>query len=443
MDILFYNHTKRENSTLRPTGAGDSRSVLLKEGTSIYNPTFIMADDVTEYNYCQWGVRYYYIRDIVVAKNQRFEVECALDVLATFKEEIGNVSAFSLYASSGFNDGIPDDRLSTVDTASIQSSNLGLFNAGATDGTYILQYATSASTKGPSGILWLSDSDAKVVSAALNETGFNDFLDNFAKQLVGAYDALISCRYVPLNWYALGTSGGTKSVVLAGYATSAAGKVPSDIVTYEGSISIPWQFSDFRNLSPYTSLLLYLPAYGFLEINPADVIGKSSLEISATCDGITGDVFYVVDNIARCSTNISSPIAIGTTGTNSFGVAGGLVSAGANLLGGNYMGATADLFGAALASTQRTVGVCGSNGGLAGVFANVGTSGMTVRLYSICHNTSDNPADMAASHGRPVRAVQGVVSGYNQFVNASVQCNAPDMIKQQINAYMNGGFYYE
>lgn len=443
MDILFYNLSKRENSTLRPSGAGDSRSVLLKEDTSIYNPTFIMADDVTEYNYCQWGSRYYYIRDIVVAKNQRFEVECALDVLATFKEEIGDVSAFSLYASSGYNDGIPDDRLSTVDTASIQSSNLGLFDAGATDGTYILQYATSSSTKGPCGILWLSDSDAKVVSTALNETGFNDFLDNFAKQLVGAYDALISCRYVPLNWYALGTSGGTKSVVLAGYATSAAGKVPSDIVTYEGSISIPWQFSDFRNLSPYTSLLLYLPAYGFLEINPADVIGKSSLEISATCDGITGDVFYVVDNIARCSTNISSPIAIGTTGTNSFGVAGGLVSAGANLLGGNVMGASADLFGAALASVQRTVGVCGSNGGLAGVFANVGTSGMTVRLYSICHNTSDNPADMATSHGRPVRAVQGVVSGYNQFVNASVQCNAPDIIKQQINAYINGGFYYE
>ena len=443
MDILFYNLSKRENSTLRPTGAGDSRSVFLKEGTSIYNPTFVMADDVTEYNYCQWGPRYYYIRDIVVAHNQRFEVECALDVMATFRDEIANVSAFSLYASSGFNDGIPDDRLSTVDTATIQSSNLGLFDAGAVDGTYILQYATSASTKGPCGILWLSDSDAKVVSAALNETGFNDFLDNFAKQLVGAYDALISCRYVPLNWYALGTSGGTKSVVLAGYATSAAGKVPSDIVTYEGSISIPWQYSDFRNLSPYTSLLLYLPAYGFLELNPADLIGKTSIEITATCDGVTGDVFYIVDNVARASTNISSPIAIGTTGTNSFGVAGGLVSAGANLLGGNYMGATADLFGAALASVQRTVGVCGSNGGLAGVFANVGTSGMTVRLYSICHNTSDNPADMAASHGRPVRAVQGVVSGYNQFVNASVNCNAPDEIKSRINSMLNGGFFYE
>ena len=443
MDILFYNLSKRENSTLRPSGAGDSRSVFLKEGTSIYNPTFIMADDVTEYNYCQWGPRYYYIRDIVIAHNQRFEVECALDVMATYRSDIANVSAFSLYASSGFNDGIPDDRLSTVDTATVSSSSLGLFDVGATDGTYILQYATSASTKGPCGILWLSDSDAKVVATALNETGFNDFLDNFAKQLVGAYDALISCRYVPLNWYALGTSGGTKSVVLAGYATRAAGKVPSDIVTYEGSISIPWQFSDFRNLSPYTSLLLYLPAYGFLELNPADLIGKTSIDITATCDGVTGDVFYIVDNVARASTNISSPIAIGTTGTNSFGVAGGLVSAGANLLGGNYMGATADLFGAALASVQRTVGVCGSNGGLAGVFANVGTSGMTVRLYSICHNTSDNPADMAASHGRPVRAVQGVVSGYNQFVNASVNCNAPDEIKSRINSMLNGGFFYE
>ena len=53
------------------------------------------------------------------------------------------------------------------------------------------------------------------------------------------------------------------------------------------------------------------------------------------------------------------------------------------------------------------------------------------------------PSSINAVQGQPVNAVGGVTSGYNEFVNASVECNAPNDLKEQINGFLNGGFYYE
>ena len=143
------------------------------------------------------------------------------------------------------------------------------------------------------------------------------------------------------------------------------------------------------------------------------------------------------------------PVAIGTTGTSPLSGLSSVVSgvgAGAMLGGpvGALAGAGAGAFLGYIQSSQRNIGSIGSSAGNASLFA--GPSGVTygtVELYLIGHNTSDEPADMATSHGRPVMAVQGVVGGYNQFVNASVNCNAPEDIKSRINAMLNGGFFYE
>lgn len=450
MDILFYNHTKRENSTLRPTGAGISRPVFLKEGTSIYNPTFIMADDVTEYNYCQWGVRYYYIRDIVVAKNQRFEVECALDVLATFKEEIGNVSAYCLYATSGYNAMLTDQRLSNKANAIVESTTAQLFTDIASTpvaGTFCLQYATSQATYGPCGCAHLGFQSARGVVAILSETGFTEWLDNLAKQFNGAYDSIISCMYLPFTWANSGTSAG--NIVLGGYDSGVVGYRPQSHYDYSCNISIPWQWSDFRNAQPYTSLIIHLPGAGLVELNPNDFIGQSSIEINASVDGITGSCVIYVGNVARVNASFGVPVAIGTTGSSPMAGLGSVVSgAGAGAMLGGPVGALAGLGAGAflgyLQSSQRNVGSIGSSAGNASLFASPsGTTYGTVELFLIAHDTSDEPADMATNYGRPVMAVQTPVAGYNQFTEASVSCNAPDMIKQQINGYLNRGFFYE
>lgn len=450
MDILFYNLSKRENSTLRPSGAGDSRSVFLKEGTSIFNPTFIMADDVTEYNYCQWGPRYYYIRDIVVAHNQRFEVVCSLDVMATYKEGIGNVRAYCLYATSGYNAMLTDQRLSNQATAIVARSTAQLFGDIASTpiaGTFCLQYATSNATYGPAGCVHIGFQSARGVVSILSANGFNEWLDNLAKQFQGAYDSIISCTYLPFTW--ANSDAGAGNIILGGYDTGVAGYRPQSHYDYTCNISIPWQWSDFRNSQPYTSLIIHLPGAGLVELNPNDFIGQNSIEINASVDGITGTCVIYVGSVARVNASFGVPVAIGTTGTSPLSGLSSVVSgvgAGAMLGGpvGALAGAGAGAFLGYIQSSQRNVGSIGSSAGNASLFA--GPSGVTygtVELYLIGHNTSDEPADMATSHGRPVMAVQGPVSGYNQFNDASVNCNAPDEIKSRINSMLNGGFFYE
>ena len=113
MYITLYTFSKRENSTKQPTGGVDVE-VVLKEDTSIYTPSFqLMSINAINYNYCKWNDKYYYINDIKYIGNSIYLIDCAIDVLATFKTEIGNTNAFILYGTKNFDVGITDNRLSS------------------------------------------------------------------------------------------------------------------------------------------------------------------------------------------------------------------------------------------------------------------------------------------------------------------------------------------
>ena len=54
---LWKNFEKRKNSTKQPTGAADaSKSVTLKDGTSIEQPVFIIQTNDFTYNYAKFAV---------------------------------------------------------------------------------------------------------------------------------------------------------------------------------------------------------------------------------------------------------------------------------------------------------------------------------------------------------------------------------------------------
>lgn len=98
IDITAYVFSKRSNSTKQPDTSGTDFSVSLKAATSYENPTFILNYSGTfEYNYMQWGSWYYFVTSVTQLRNDLLEINCKLDVLATFKAEIGATSAFVLY----------------------------------------------------------------------------------------------------------------------------------------------------------------------------------------------------------------------------------------------------------------------------------------------------------------------------------------------------------
>ena len=65
---VWSNFTKKRNSTLQPTG-GTSKTVHLKEQTSIEKPSFILAEPMPNYNYVQAFGNYYFVTDIINLKS--------------------------------------------------------------------------------------------------------------------------------------------------------------------------------------------------------------------------------------------------------------------------------------------------------------------------------------------------------------------------------------
>ena len=120
---------------------------------------------------------------------------------------------------------------------------------------------------------------------------FVDSSKAVSKMLSNTAQAITGCTYVPR----CSTSGRPMNIVLAGgYNTGASGTLVNRHDFAQTSISIPWNFSsgDFRNRSQYTTLLLLLPCYGYLQLNTDNYIGDSSITIDVFQDSATGTIAY-------------------------------------------------------------------------------------------------------------------------------------------------------
>lgn len=122
MQAIFYKFSKRKNSTAVPGGQGNERDLTLKNGSSIITPTFLVAGESFDYNYCSFNGRYYWITDITSVRNELWEVQCRVDVLASWKNEILNSKGFVKYSSSDNNQNIKDGR--NVVTSNVERLSL-------------------------------------------------------------------------------------------------------------------------------------------------------------------------------------------------------------------------------------------------------------------------------------------------------------------------------
>lgn len=435
MEITLYNFTKRRNSTKRPS-KGNLVSVNLKEGCSHYNPSFILTTNPTNYSYLSWGSWYYYITDIVNTRNGLWTISCEIDVLATWKDDIKSTSAFVLYSSSNYDTGIPDSRLSTKPNYIVKTNVVTYPIVG--NPLYVVTYIGEggASMKG------ISETSLKTLQSALSTNAFAElFVDSskaVSKMLSNTAQAITGCTYVPR----CSTTGRPMNIVLAGgYNTGASGTLVNRHDFATTSISIPWNFSsgDFRNRSQYTSLLLLLPCYGYLQLNTDNYLGDESITIDVFQDSATGTIaykgkdFYCVGNMG-CNVQVSTTTQGNlTSGLSSFASAGLQTFT-------NPIGAIGSLFNAVTSSMATNVGSVGSYGNTIAM-----DSTLNIEIVVISHDTNVDPSSMAANYGRPCNKVLSLsgLSGYVQTTNANVITWAPKQYKDEIDTLLNGGVYLE
>ena len=115
MTITTYSYASEEHVLDKDiTKINDSISVVLKDDTNVLNPTLITSQNISHtfnYIYISDFDRYYYVKNITYSQ-QRFYIECAVDVLMSFNSDIKGLNVIANRSSSRFNVYQPDPSVS-------------------------------------------------------------------------------------------------------------------------------------------------------------------------------------------------------------------------------------------------------------------------------------------------------------------------------------------
>lgn len=107
MDLKFYKYSatpERVDKTNFLTENGTLGGVELKTETNLMRPTFILKTNPVVYNsnyvYCSFTQRYYYINSVTAMTGGRIAIDCSIDVLHTYRNEIKGSSGWVMMSAS-------------------------------------------------------------------------------------------------------------------------------------------------------------------------------------------------------------------------------------------------------------------------------------------------------------------------------------------------------
>ena len=467
--------SKRKNSTKQPLDTQATEiDVKLKDDCSVVNPVIETSSIPINANYFYIDdfKRYYFLDNTERTSQQLKNMAAEVDVLATYKSQIGSTVAHIAYASSGFNKEITDGRIAVEGTKDIyqtSGTNLGFNSVGC----YIIGVISNDSL-GKLGAISYYAIDAWSAQTLFNSMLDHQFMDDLDQYFNGkTIDLITYCMWIPMAINALIAIGlvdsghltitlGKESVNLAAYALQAAVgviRVSSSPVSDTASITIPNKWRDFRDCQPYSSLSLFLPGIGLTDLNINDFYNSDHVKIKTWIDITTGDVIYRIMNdngdvMKTLSFNTGCNIPLAQISTNAAGalasiggVAGGVTGLAAGAAMGNIPGVVAGGVGmmagassAVMAANQRSASVKGTNNGRVG-FATL--QAFLVLVQCITEDCDDT--NYVARCGRPVGKTQAISnhSGYVQCEGASCSMPGTAIEKDRVNSYLNSGFFYE
>lgn len=450
VNATFYNFSKRKNSTKIPTGAGTVIAVELKSGVDMLNPSFLIAqENQPRFTYLLFEGRFYFITGVNNVRTGLWEISCSVDVLSTYKPNIKASSAYINYMTSGDNR-IVDNRIPVVAAASISKNNVTIpVISDSIVGTYLVSITgennvgTYAMIGGLNNLMLNWDTFGAIWESRVDTSGVLEAILSVGKQLVSSgnlAENIRSCLWTPLDI----AEGSLETLKVGMYETGvSAFRVTNKIKTYDFSINIPWQFSDWRNTSPYTQVYLYLPFIGTISYSSANLIGITALSVRLSVNMYTGEIAYEVkagnEILGTYSASTAISIAVGQSNINPMSLASGVVGAATGVATGNYAGAIACSISALI-----------PNSSTAGSMSGGATGGLDkdIICFTVCHDTVVEPSTMADVKGIPYYAVSALtdVNGYvetDDFSVVDLYGNMTSTEKDLVNDLMDGGVYIE
>lgn len=483
--FIFGKVAKRKNSTLQGAVSAPY-DVLFKTPTSLDAPTITLNHSGDfDYNYSKYNDNYYFVKDKVARNSDLWEISLELDPLATCKSEILNSTQYVTYSSDMTSIWLPDTRIPVQKNATVAQRTTTM-NFLFTDGGF---YVLSAIGKDGCEVYCTDKTNIKRMINDLNNWR-NDLKNEIFQALpfptpsdekqattnlysvvlqtgvVGnsytdAPNCIRSCIWVPFFLSSFADGNGT-TIKLGAYDTNAtAYSCKTSPVTDSVSVEIPWQFNDWRRAT-CEEVYLYLPLVGMVALSSDELINQSSISVEWSATATDGCIAYKVSAGsqvigtygANCAVNypigISQQASAGEiVQTTLTGIEKPISTAVHSSL--SPISAMSSVAGVALESFMASYDVENMRntthnsciGGIGGG-AGVGLS-LDLKCFTVAHPTVIEPSQMAATMGLPTMKPMQLSSltGYCQCANAHISAAVDAPILNQIDAYLNSGFYIE
>ena len=469
MNVRLYKFTKRINSTKQPPlSEGRSFTCQIKDETSFINPILkfspdhltagVFSPDVYNYAFILYWNRFYYITDWKYL-NGAWEAYLTVDVMASFRSQIGETSAYVIRCASAYNGNIIDSFYPAKTDVTIQKTNVACawYNVAPSGGSYILgvinyengnkigalnYYALTSSQL--SSILNYLFTDNIFNTSSITEMG-----SGLYKSLFNPFQYIVSCLWFPFATSAFGSS---QTDVKVGYwSTGVQGIIVSSLAEktfVTATIPDHPQLSRgaYLNRAPYTKHTLYIPPFGCIPIDTNFISIGKYLYSAVLVDHITGQATIRV-SLCPSSNNLNEynimcertgmigvPIQLAqvlTDYVNTLSSATDVISSALSFnLGGVFKGLLSSV-----ESQMPKVSTSGANGSF------IETLQYPQLISEFLNIVNENQTEF----GRPLCDTRTIstLSGYIQCGEADHAFSGTRAENEEINRNMKEGFFYE
>lgn len=470
--VRLYSFSKKENSTAQPSVAPVEYACILKENSSIINPTIALDIGLTsspsQYNYAYIVEfnRYYWINEWTNEKPLWY-ASMNVDVLATYKSAIGNSDLYVLRASNEYDGNVIDGLYPTkiINNSNIDNYRALFPNNSIANGMFVIGVVCQSANFGSIQYYALpARSCALLINALLNDTNYtalwgfstNDAEIALQKSLIDPLSYIKTAYFIPM---AYADYSGVESQKLRIWSWEV--DVPNKPITYDNFGMLPAELNvtlpkhpqtnargNYCNVKPYTTLTLRTGIFGDIDLDTTLIYDASDITLVPALDITTG-IGYVniyaknkTVHLGFVEKQVGVPIQLSQVTKDYLGAFQNDLNASVGVIGNLVSG---DLIGATIG------GVNGIINGIKAKQPHVSSTGSVstfmdlLRGVSLVYTFNEIVDDDISHNGRPLCKVRkpSVLGGYMiiQDADISIACTSNEL--QQIRSYLEGGFYYE
>lgn len=446
-ELVLYHFSKRKNSTKRPTGQGTGVPCLLKSATTFQSPTFILQrpmNDMLQFNYAKWADHYYFVDSTTSINAGQTEISCTEDILATYKNEIGNYKCF--IERSRNQTTLANDTMYIPTNEWVLSTRNVSHKEKIMTSTYSQQYIIRVISRSGVASYYIKGNQLnKLLDYMYTESNFTDVItDGITKLMFDPFKYIVDLKWIPFVESAFKNKN--NEAIQLGFWDSGvvAKRIDEDTVvnfSYSFAFNNPlYAITDFRYYNPsFSNYFIKLPFIGVVALNPYKI--DESVNVIYQFDATSGlcNVFLQSKKVVFASYQfqLSVPVQIGYASTNIAQLTTSVVSlVGAGLQGNIAQGISSGI-DAGRSITAPEVSMLGTIGNISNILNN---QILEFNSYT-CTSIDPDGASEGYADGT-VRYISGL-SGYIKCRNASIEISGFTGDQEAVNNYLNSGFYYE